>query len=181
MNPLATLFRTILTGLNAVIAQIANKNRTKTDFLITIHRHLNCTIQRFEKLVAHWQAGTLPKQRTRPGRKSHPRTTPRLPTRRHWLTNELASTEANGRAYQLQLFLASEDCQKLLAEVPRAARILRPLTRALGLHFPGDPPLPLPKPAPKPKNPWLALPPIVGIVIHRDPPDPYPPIYSKAR
>jgi hypothetical protein len=164
MNPLATLFRAILTGLNAVIAQIANKDRARTPYLVSIHCHISRTIHRFETLVARWQAGTLPKQRSRPGRTARPSSAPRLPTRRHWLTNTLAHHEANLRATQLGLFLASEDCQKLLAEVPRAARILRPLARALGLQMPGDPPPKPPKPL-KTATPPPTPPPVIGIRV----------------
>jgi hypothetical protein len=186
MSLLATTFRSILTGLKAVIAQIAAKERPRTEFLVRVYSHIGRTLQRFEKLVANWRAGTLPKPgKPRPGRPSRPPAIPRLPTRRAWLTRELNHFAANGSAYQLELFLATEDCRKLLAEVPRAGRILRPLARSLGVQMPGDPPPPAPRPAraaKPPGNPWLRLPAVpVVVTAERRGPDFYPPEFSKLR
>jgi hypothetical protein len=167
MHPLPTLFRSILSGLLATIAALAAKDRARTAFLVRLYGHYNRAIQRFEKLFAQWRANTLPPQRHRPNQKPRPRTTPPLPTARHWLTRTLASTEANLRAYQLDLLLASEDCAQFLAAVPRAGRILRPLARAFGLHMPGDPPPPLPKSSFTPDPPPRPWPPPLGIEILR--------------
>jgi hypothetical protein len=187
MTTLTTPFRSILNGLKAVIAQIASKDRPRAIFLITIHTHLNRTIQRFEKLVAHWRANTLPKQRHRPNQTPRPNTTPRLPSGHAWMLRHVDHSDFRAYASQLNHFLTTPDAAKLLAEVPRAARILRPLSRALGLHFPGDPPPRPPKPPPVPKpplNPWLALPPAlppIGIVVLRPLDLPIPPAFSKRR
>ena len=61
MTTLATHFRTILSGLQVVIGIVAAKDRARDAFLARIHHHLNRTIQRFEKLVAHWRNNSLPK------------------------------------------------------------------------------------------------------------------------
>ena len=178
MTTLATHFRTILAGLLVVIGIVATKEPARDPFLARIYHHLNRTIQRFEKLVAHWRAGTLPKPgKPRPGRPSHPRATPRFPTGYAWLIRSVDHYNFRGHASQLQHFLAAPECIQFLAEVPRAGRILRPLARALALQMPGDPPPPMPKPA---KNSWLNLPqPTITVTVERR--DPYPPYFSKAR
>jgi hypothetical protein len=164
MSPLATRFREILSGLLAFIATVAAKERPRTEFLVRVHGHLNRTIQRFEKLVAHWRNNTLPKQRHRPGQKPRANRPPSLPTGHAWLQRDLNDYRANGSAYQLELFLATPECAQLLAEVPRATRILRPLARALGLQMPGDPPPKPPKPV-KTATPPPAPPPVIGIRV----------------
>ena len=184
MTTLATHFRTILSGLQVVIGIVAANDRARDAFLARIYYHLNRTMVRFEKLVAHWRAGTLPKTgKPRPGRPARPQTTPRLPNSRSWLLRSVDHYNFRGHASQLQHFLASPECAAFLAEVPRAGRILRPLARSLALQMPGDPPPPMPKPAPKPKpakNPWLNLPqPTTAVTVERR--DPYPPCFSKAR
>jgi len=182
MTTLATIFRAILTDLQKVIAPIAAKDRTRTAFLVRIWTHLARTIQRFEKLVTHWRNNTLPKPgKPRPGRTPRPQTTPRLPTGHAWLVRAVDHYNARAHASQLQYFLATPEAVQFLAEVPRAGRILRPLSRALGIQMPGDPPPPMPKPAPPPKpakNPWLVLQ-VLGVTVERA--APYPPIFSKAR
>ena len=165
MSTLATHFRAILAGLQVVIGIVAANDRPRLAFLACIHNHLNRTIQRFEKLVANWRAGTLPKTgKPRPGRPARPQTTPRLPSGFAWILRNVDHHEARCQASRFQVFLATPECAHFLAEVPRAGRILRPVTRSLGLQMPGDPPRPDPKP-PKPKPsvtpkpgpmPWLA-------------------------
>ena len=182
MTTLATHVRTILSGLQAVIGIVANKEPARDLLLARIYYHLNRTIQRFEKLVAHWRAGTLPKQcKPRPGRPSHPRATPRFPTGYAWLIRSVDDSNARGQANYLEHVLASPEFIQFLAEVPRANRILRPLAKSLGIQMPGDPPPPMPKPA---KNPWLSLPSLpepVALTVERPNPNFYPPQFSKAR
>ena len=184
MSTLATHFRAILAGLQVVIGIVAANDRPRLGFLACIHNHLNRTIQRFEKLVANWRAGTLPKPgKPRPGRPARPQTTTRLPNSRSWLIRSVDHYNFRGHASQLQHFLASPECAAFLAEVPRAGRILRPLAKSLALQMPGDPPPPMPKPArpAKPaKNTWLNLPqPTIAVTVERR--DPYPACFSKAR
>ncbi len=156
MTTLASPFRTILAGLLAVIGIVAAKNPARDALLGRIYRHLNRTIQRFEKLVTHWRNNTLPEPcKPRPGRPARARTTPRLPRGKSWLIRNVDHYNARGHALQLQHFLASPECMEFLAAVPRANRILRPLAKSLGILMPGDPPPPMPKPArpPKPTQP----------------------------
>ncbi len=187
MTERAILFRAILTGLMAVIAQIAAHDRPRAPFLIRVSNHLNRTIQRFEALVHRWRNNSLPKPgKPRPGRPQHPRATPRLPSGRAWLLRHVDHHNARASASQLQHFLASPDCAALLAQVPRAARLLRPLVKSLGLSMPGDPPPPPPKPA-KPAKPvqpralpWLRPQHIIAPAPAK-PRTAYPPEFSKAR
>ncbi len=186
MTTLATIFRAILTDLQKVIAPFANNDPTL--FLLRIYHHISRTMVRFEKLVAHWRAGTLPKQcKPRPGRPSHPRATPRFPTGYAWLIRSVDHYNARCHASQLQHFLATTEFIQFLAEVPRANRILRPLAKSLGIQMPGDPPRPYPKPAPKPKpakKTWFNLPsaPVtVEVTVERRNPNFYHAIFSKAR
>ena len=188
MTTLATHFRAILSGLQVVIGIVAANDRARLAFLACIHNHLNRTMVRFEKLVAHWRNNTLPKPgKPRPGRAQRPQTTPRLPNSKSWLLRSVDHYNFRGHASQLQHFLASPECAAFLAEVPRAGRILRPLAKSLGIQMPGDPPRPYPKPAPKPKpakNPFLSLPSLpepVALTVERPNRNFYPPQFSKAR
>ena len=161
MHPIATLFRSILGGLQVVIANLAVRQPARAEILVRISHHLGRTIQRLEKLVTRWRNNTLPKPRQRGPRPTRALTTPRLPRGKSWLIRNVDHYNARGHALQLQHFLATPECIAFLAEVPRAGKILRPLARSLGIQMPGDPPPPLPKPArpPKPaKSPFLPLP-----------------------
>jgi hypothetical protein len=68
-----------------------------------------------------------------------------LPRRFGWLV-KLGGYRAAVYRTQLELVLQSPDMAELLAAAPQAARIMRPLCRALALEWP--------TPAPKP---WKAL------------------------
>ena len=190
MTTLATTFRAILTGFQAVIGIVARKEPHRDAFLAQIYHHLNRTIQRFEKLVAHWRNNTLPRQRKpRPGAgalrpsPARPQTTPRLPRGQSWLIRNVDHYNARGHASQLQHFLATPECVQFLAEVPRATRILRPLAKSLGIQMPGDPPPPIPKPARPPKP--ASTPPLPSAPAwpgaQRPILTPNHPIFSKAR
>jgi hypothetical protein len=183
MTTLATRFRAILAGIQTVIGTLIPKNLPREPMLARIYHHLSRTIGRWESLVAHWRNNTLPKpRRSRPGRPACPRAAPRLPNGASWLIRTLDDFTARGHASQLEHFLTTAECAAFLAEVPRANRILRPLTRSLGIRMPGAPPPPPPKPARPPKNPWLALPPVPVIVTaERRHPDYLPLNFSKAR
>ena len=190
MTTLATTFRAILSGLQAVIGIVAAKNPARDQILGRIYVHLNRTIQRFEKLVAHWRNNTLPKPRVSRPSPARPQPTPILPTERRpiwrllsgraWLIRNVDHYNFRGHASQLQHFLASPECVAFLAEVPRAGRILRPLARSLGIQMPGDPPPPAPKPAKPAATPYPppASPPVRA---QHSPFSLRHPIFSKAR
>ena len=188
MHLIATIFRAILTDFQKVMATIAAKDRPHAELLVRIHCHINRTMVRFERLVTHWRNSTLPKPRTPSTTVRAKRlNTPRLPTGYAWLIRSVDHYNARAHASQLQHFLATPEFIQFLAEVPRANRILRPLTKSLGIQMPGDPPPPMPKPAPPPKpakNPWLSLPSLpepVALTVERPNRNFYPPQFSKAR
>ncbi len=157
MTDLATPFRTILQGLQAVIGIVVAKKPPHTPLLVQIFYHLTRTIHRFEKLVTNWRNNTLPRQRQRAPRPTRPQTTQRLPNGKSWLIRNVDHYNARGHASQLQHFLASPECVAFLAEVPRAGRILRPLAKSLGIQMPGDPPPPNPQPPPPTQPPPRAI------------------------
>ncbi len=191
MTDLATQFRTILKGLQAVIGIVAAKNPDRDQILGRIYFHLNRTMQRFETLVTRWRDNTLPKPcKPRPARSgagalrpspARTRTTPRLPSGKSWLIRNVDHYNARGHALQLQHFLATPECIAFLAEVPRANRILRPLARSLGIQMPDDPPLPNPKPPRPPKPAKPAYPPLASPPPRAEPLSLNHPIFSIAR
>ena len=159
MHPLATLFTTILAALRVAVATHVHRHPVQAPLLNLACTYISRTAQRLARLIAHWQAGTLPPLRpAQPGRESRPITTPRLPTARTWLVAQVGYTAA-GRGSQLQYLLATPECAAFLREVPRAGRLLRPLARMLGLNpipeiaLPPRPPRPRHALAPRPPEP----------------------------
>lgn len=120
-------------------------------------RRINRIARRFERLLAALAAGRLP--RTRAGR-PHSGGSPRpenlrlaraLPTANGWLVGA-TGYEVAGRAEQLERLLREPLAAELLALVPEAERILRPLRRMLGMapFHPNDPNRRRRRPAPAP-------------------------------
>lgn len=115
--------------------------------------------RRFQRLVDGWRAGTLrePRKRHVAGQGAMPRALGlRLPRERGWINKRVdAAAQCAGL---LHGFLQDrEELPRFLAEVPRAARLLRPLCHALGLDMPQAHRLPRrvrpPRPAPVPIAP----------------------------
>ncbi len=149
MQSLATHFATILSGLRDIIAASAARkepdpalvarNQARTALLVRLWSYVGRTAARFERLVARWQAGTLPTPRPpRPGRPAPRAARPRLPTARAWVVHALGYQAAN-KAGGLAHLLARPDLAELLAAAPQAARLLRPLCRMLGVTPPLTP------------------------------------------
>ena len=143
MTTLATPFRTILSGLQVTLGLLAGRNHVFCDLICRVWHRLTRTITRFERLVTRWQAGTLPKPRTRP-RPLAPRTrrpAQTFPTGNAWLIRRVQHHNVNAAASQLRYFLDNTpDLAAFLAAAPQANRLLRPLCQMLGL----TPPVPLP-------------------------------------
>ena len=183
MTSFGTLFRAIMHGLQAVIAPIAARDRARTALFMRVWNHLNRTATRLETLFARWQTNTIPKSRPKthptPPRTPRPDSQPRLPRGQAWLARALDHHDARTRATQLETLLATPDCARFLAEIPRARRLLRPLARALGIQMPGDPPPPQPKPA----KPHPSQTPHPAPASRLAPPTahPNPPVFSKWR
>ena len=133
METLAAHFTYVITSLRAVIAAVAAKNHARNPLLMALWSRVGRMSQRFERLYARWQAGTLPNPRpSRAGqpRAGKPREKSPFPTKRAWL---LATTRETAAAHgQLAHFLTQPGLADFLAAVPQAARILRPLCQMLG-------------------------------------------------
>jgi hypothetical protein len=114
---------------------------------------------RFRSLHARWAAGTLPAPRPRQPQVSAKAgagasTTPRqpalrLPRERGWINKRIPEAAPCGGNLQALLYLP--ECDRFVAEVPRAGRLLRPLCHALGVDL--TPVLRLPTRAHTPRPP----------------------------
>ncbi len=125
-------FSLILSGLQAVIAARAARDRALTVLLVAVWGRIARLGSRLERLIAQWRAGTLPVQRAprvRAARESTARL--RFPTAPAWLVARVVETAPFGS--QLAHLLTDAECQAFLAAVPQAGRIFRPLFRMLGV------------------------------------------------
>ena len=128
----ARRFVIIMAGLAALIAGRLLRHPRYVSLIVPLWNRINRAARRFERLMVGLAAGTLPKPRRsgapRPGGAHRNR----LPTGRAWLVIALGY-EAAGYASQLAALLAEPGAAELLARVPTAKRILRPLCRMLGV------------------------------------------------
>ena len=125
-------FALILTDLRAALAARAGRDRALAALVLLVCGRLSRLAQRFERLVAQWRAGKLPKAReSRAGREYTKSDKPKLPAGPAWLVDFVREVAVYGS--QLDHFLSGEECQRFLAEVPQAGRIVRPLLRMLGV------------------------------------------------
>jgi len=132
----ARRFSAIMAALAALVARRFLREPRLALLIVPLWNRLNRTTRRFERLMAHLAAGTLPKPRA-PGRSGGRRSAPHpsaivLPTGRAWLIRDLGS-EAAGYASQLQALLAEAAAAAILALVPAAKRLLKPVERLLGI------------------------------------------------
>jgi hypothetical protein len=157
MPSLATRFALILTGLRAVIARAAARDRARAPLLVLAWSRIGRMAARFERLFALWRAGSLPQPRPpRARRPTGPRQYARLPSGRIWLVALVR--DAAPAASQLQSLLAAPDLADFLAACPQAGRILRPLCRMLGV--PLTPALRRPNPPAHPQASRPGYPPL---------------------
>jgi hypothetical protein len=123
----------ILRALAEIIARRLLRDPRFVALIVPLCGRINRAVCRCERLMAGLAAGRLPKPRlARPGRagRSGPRKPDPLPRGRGWLIRVLGH-EAAGCASQLQALLAEPEAAELLALVPAAAGIIRPLGRML--------------------------------------------------
>ncbi len=127
-------------------------------------------LARFEALHHRWRTNTLPPPRTprtSDTRRQAPKPQLRLPHAFAWAI--LRIPEAGPAAgFLLDLLHNEPDTRRFVAEVPRAARLLRPLCQALGQRPPdwlALPPRPRKPRAPKPRpeRPWRLTDPRLGL------------------
>jgi hypothetical protein len=150
----ATNLASILTNLKTAIVGSIVVHLPQIPFLWFIFGRLGRTSQRFERLFAQWQNGTLPKRRApRPGRTRAARPAPpfRFPAGRAWLVARHGYKIA-AYASQFRHWIATTpELAEFLAAAPQARRLLNPLCRMLGATLP-------PVPAPVPPPPVAAPP-----------------------
>jgi hypothetical protein len=118
----------ILRALAAIVARRLAREPRFIALVVPLWRRINRATLRFERLMAGLAAGRLPKPR-RSGHGGSRQPDP-LPRGRGWLVRVLGY-EAAGCACQLQALLAEPEAAGLLALVPAAARIIRPVGRML--------------------------------------------------
>ena len=128
----ARRFVIIMTALAALIARRLPREPRLLAHLVPLWNRINRAARRFERLMARLAAGDVGKPRRsgapRPGGAHRNR----LPGGRAWLVVALGY-EAAGLASQLAALLAEPGAAALLAEVPAAGRILRPIARMLAI------------------------------------------------
>ncbi len=127
----------ILTGLQAVIAVHAARNRALTVLLVAMWGRIARTRTRLERLIARWRAGILPAPRkSRAGQIARPTGAVSIrvrgPNGRGWLLG-LLGYEVVPFGNGLRTLLSEPEWVEFLAAVPQARRILRPLVRMLSI------------------------------------------------
>ena len=128
------VFFAILTDLRAAIAVVAARERALTALLVVIWGRVGRVRTRIERLMVLWRAGKLPKARapreSRAGLESATwaRVRTRIPSGRGWLALRAWEVVAFG-SQLVHLIETDPEFARFLAEVPQAARMLRPLCR----------------------------------------------------
>ena len=144
LSGLSQRLAAIVAGLLRAVGAQGMRNRALVPLFDLVWRRVTRLRNRFARLIALLLAGKLPRQhlpRHRPvaaADRTAPTPALRLPSGTFWLI-EAVPYEAAGYGGQLQALMSDPAMQTLLASVPAAARILRPLCRLLGLHM--GPPL----------------------------------------
>ena len=126
----------IVAGLAALVAKRFLHDPHLVLLIVPLWTRLTRTARRFERLMARLAANRLSKPRPpKPHRPTPdtPRPATPFPTGHAWLIRALPH-EAAAYAGQLDALLAEPGTADLLAACPAAARILRPLSRMLGLR-----------------------------------------------
>ena len=151
---------TIFAAIVALAAHAFLRHPTRIRLTIPIWTRFNRAARRFERLMARVAAGTFrpprPRHTPRPPRPSghpDPNSHPyahRLPSGNGWLSSALGY-QGRGYAGQLDHLLSQPETLALLAEIPQAARILRPICQMLGVW----PTIRAPR-APRPRKPPCA-------------------------
>src|ERR1039458_2732251 len=129
----ARRFALIMTALAAIIGRRMGRDPRFVSVIVPLWNRINRLARRFERLMAGFVAGKL-RQPRQPGapRPGGPHASV-LPRGRFWLIRVLGY-EACGCASQLEALLAEAAAVALLAEVPAAGRIIRPLGRMPALR-----------------------------------------------
>ena len=128
----------IVEGLCTTIGPYTVNNPVFARLLGLVWTYLRRATRRFDRLYDLWKAGRLPKPRPAlpnrapcPARRSMPRG-------RAWLIR-LAQRTAQYTGH-VQILVNDPEIAAMLAEVPQAGRILRPICQMLGIAMPPAPP-----------------------------------------
>jgi hypothetical protein len=133
---LAQRFHAIVTALITLVARAFLKNPRRVGIIVPLCAYLIRTARRFERLAGKIAAGRLPQRRARASR---PGSRPiALPRQYAWLIIDLRHEAAAYRNY-LESLLGEPALKEILAAVPHAGRLLRPLCRMLALPAVGSP------------------------------------------
>ena len=162
---LASVFHVLVAGLRGVIAPVASRDKARAAFFMFIWNRIGQAALRFEKLVARWKSGSLPKPRQRAPRPAKPDAPARkplpfyIPKGRAWLQRALNDYEVdgcrliNGCRSQFLHTIASAEMREFLEAAPQARRILNPFCRMLGMNLDAPLGVPLPPGPPRPEPP----------------------------
>ena len=159
----AATLRLIVRGLLAVLGSFGlEPGRGQI-----LYNRISRILGRIERMLLRFRAGRLWRRSARAARVGAIRKancTLQLPRRYGWLVR-IGGYRAAGFGSQLQTVLATPEMAELLAASPQAARVLRPLCRALAVEIPGWPAAPRKprtkrprKPRPKPEPFKIPLP-----------------------
>ena len=141
----ARIVAAIFASLAAWVAHVFARHQ-RAAIVGPLWSYINRTAQRFARLMARFEAGTLRPHKpaaARPAREAKAERKPRLrlPTAKGWLGQDVGWY---GRGYgsQLEHLLNQPETAALIASLPQAQRLLRPLCRMLGIAPACIPPLP---------------------------------------
>jgi len=128
-------FSLILIDLRAAIAVVAARERGLSALLLIVWGRVSRVAARIERLMALWRAGILPVVGVpRVGRIAvvGVRVRTRIPSGRGWLA--IRAWEVRAFGSQLAHLMATDaEFARFLAEVPAAARMLRPICRMVAV------------------------------------------------
>ena len=132
---LSAMLRTILHGLRAALGGFGLEAMCALIF----YRRIGAIAGRVERMLARFRAGRLwrlPDRNSTRGAQARKAAPVALPRRFGWLVRA-GGHRAAGFGAQLQAALSAPEMIELLAAAPAAARLLRPLCRALAVELPG--------------------------------------------
>ncbi len=141
----ARIVAVVLAGLVALMAHVFQRHK-RAAIVVPLWGYINRTARRFARLMARVEAGTLqarkpaaPRPARAPAAERKPRL--RLPSAQGWLGQDLG-WQGRGFGSQLDHLLSQPETAALVASLPQAQRLLRPLCRMLGIAPTCIPPLP---------------------------------------
>lgn len=136
IETISASLRTILHGVMAALGAW----RVETARALLLHRRISGTLGQIERLLLRFRSGRLWRVAQRDvvqRRSARTRSRgPALPRRFGWLV-QMGGHPAACFGLQLQTVLNTSEMAELLQTSPQAARILRPLCRALAVALPG--------------------------------------------